>query len=754
MTEKYLGINIDYERDNLLPEKGIVMLTSKGFYKKDNEESPQQSFARAATSYCFGDYELAQRLYDAVSKGWFMFASPVLSNAEEINWPIFTNEQFQEASDWLAANITPDGLPISCYLSKIPDTKKGLVAASSEARWLSMAGGGIGIYASNRSPDEHSTGVMAHLRGYDADTLSYKQTSSRRGSMAAYMDIDHPEIKTFLQMRNPVGGDSNKKCFNLNNGLNITDYFMEAVINGDDYDLVDPKHGVTGRKLNAREVWEEILELRFETGEPYLHFVDTVNRKLPKQITNPLYKVIQSNLCVHGFTTILTKEGNKTISVLENEIVDIWNGYEWSSVEIKKTGIGQKLITVHTTSNELKNHLTCTEYHKFYVITDGKLVETRASSLKIGDKLPKVYSANEVDFNEYEIVTSIIDNNEIGDTYCCVEPKRHMAVFNGILTGQCSEIELMTSDKRTAVCCLSSLNLDKFDEWKDTTLVADLIRMLDNVLEYFIRLADETKIPRAIFSAKQERALGLGTFGWHSYLQSKNIPFASGGINSAAQHTYLIYNQIKEQSDAASQQLAKERGECPDTLGSGFRNSHLTAIAPNASSADILGSSPSIECWSGNAFNSQGRAGSFLIKNKYLEKYLESIGKNTKEVWNDIIVNDGSVQHLDFIDDHTKKVFAIGSEISPMWVIELASIRQDFISQGQSINIYVPNDITKQEMSDIHITAWKKGCKALYYCRTKSATKTHIGTGGEQPLNSIPVRATIEYYSECLSCSG
>ena len=312
----------------------------------------------------------------------------------------------------------------------------------------------------------------------------------------------------------------------------------------------------------------------------------------------------------------------------------------------------------------------------------------------------------------------------------------------------------MTSDKRTAVCCLSSLNLDKFDEWKDTTLVADLIRMLDNVLEYFIRLADETKIPRAIFSAKQERALGLGTFGWHSYLQSKNIPFASGGINSAAQHTYLIYNQIKEQSDAASQQLAKERGECPDTLGSGFRNSHLTAIAPNASSADILGSSPSIECWSGNAFNSQGRAGSFLIKNKYLEKYLESIGKNTKEVWNDIIVNDGSVQHLDFIDDHTKKVFAIGSEISPMWVIELASLRQDFISQGQSINIYVPNDITKQEMSDIHITAWKKGCKALYYCRTKSATKTHIGTGGEQPLNSIPVRATIEYYSECLSCSG
>lgn len=293
----YNGIVIDYSRDKLLPEKGLAMLTAKGFYKKDNEDSPQQSFARAATCYCFGDYELAQRIYDAASKHWFTFASPVLSNAVDVEWPTFTEDEWLDAASWLKRNVEPDGMPISCFLVKIPDNKKGIVEARTETAWLSMMGGGVGVYAANRSPDEKSTGVMSHLRGYDADTLSYRQTASRRGSIAAYADITHPEIQSFIQMRNPVGGDANKKCFNLNNAVNLPDSFMEAVINEQDYELVDPKHGPTGRKLNAAKVFEEVLEMRFETGEPYLHFVDTSNRCKPKQITNPLYKVEQSNLC-------------------------------------------------------------------------------------------------------------------------------------------------------------------------------------------------------------------------------------------------------------------------------------------------------------------------------------------------------------------------------------------------------------------------------------------------------------------------
>lgn len=613
-VQEYLGIIIDYSRDSLIPEQGMAMLTGKGFYKKDWEDSPQQGFARAATSYCFGDYELAQRIYDAASFGWFTNASPVLSNAVEVNWPTFGINEFEQAGEWLEENVDPDGMPISCFLTFIPDTKEGLLIAADEAKQLSMVGGGVGTYAGMRSPDEKSTGVMSHAKVYDAITLAYRQTASRRGSMAMYLDITHPEIKSFIEMRSPVGGDPNKKCFNLNNAVSIPDSFMEAVIRGEDYELIDPKHGPTGTFLSARAVWEELMQLRWETGEPYLFFVDTVNRSLPKQITNPLYKVVQSNLC--------------------------------------------------------------------------------------------------------------------------------------------SEITLMTNARRTAVCCLSSLNLEKYEEWKDTTLVADLIRYLDNVLEFFIRLAPPG-LTRAVYSAQQERALGLGTLGWHSYLQSKGIPFESGGFNSAAQHTSIIYGAIKAKAEEASRQLARERGEAPDCIGSGYRNSHLLAIAPNASSSSLVNTSPSIEPWAGNAFNAQGRAGSFLIKNKYLEAVLEKYGTNTPEVWNEIMTKDGSAQHLTQLTKEERDTFKIAREINPMWNIEQAALRQPHICQSQSLNIFPPEDITLEEMSDIHMAAWRKKVKTMYYCRGKSKKKAKVGTGGDMPLNSVAVRQKIEYADGgCISCEG
>lgn len=610
--KEHLGIMIDLLRDQDIPEQGFSMLTRKGFYKKDWETSPQEGFARAATCYCFGDYEFAERIYEYASKGWFTNASPVLSNAVEIEWPAFNKDQFEQASDWLAENVDPDGMPISCFLVKIPDTKEGLVESSSEAKWLSMMGGGVGIWAANRGPDEKSTGVMAHMSGYDADTLAYKQKESRRGSIAAYLDIDHPEIVQFISMRDPVGGDQNKKCFNLNNAVNITDKFMHAVIKGDEYELVDPKHGGTGRFLKAREVWEKILQMRFETGEPYLMFKDTVNRAIPEWIKNPHYTVGQSNLC--------------------------------------------------------------------------------------------------------------------------------------------SEITLWTSEKRTAVCCLSSLNLEKFEEWKDTTIVEDLVRYLDNVLEYFIRLAP-TELHRAVYSAYKERAIGLGSLGWNSYLQSKMIPFESGGFNSAIQHTHKIYSLIKSRAVESSKVLAKERGESPDCAGSGMRNSHLLAIAPNASSSSIVGASPSIEPWKDNYFVADGRAGAFLIKNKHLEAVLKKYEKDEPETWKSIQDNKGSVQHLDFLSELEKSVFKTGSEINPMYIIEQAAARTPYICQSTSVNIQVTKDITKEEMSDIHMKAWGSGVKTLYYCRAEGADKADIGTGTEKPLNAVPVRKKIEYET-CFACEA
>lgn len=940
--KEHLGIMIDLLRDQDIPEQGFSMLTRKGFYKKDWETSPQEGFARAATCYCFGDYEFAERIYEYASKGWFTNASPVLSNAVEIEWPAFNKGQFEQASDWLAENVDPDGMPISCFLVKIPDTKEGLVESSSEAKWLSMMGGGVGIWAANRGPDEKSTGVMAHMSGYDADTLAYKQKESRRGSIAAYLDIDHPEIVQFVSMRDPVGGDQNKKCFNLNNAVNITDKFMHAVIKGDEYELVDPKHGGTGRFLKAREVWEKILQMRFETGEPYIMWKDTVNRAIPEWIKNPHYTVGQSNLCVAPETLVLTDKGHETISELEGQDVSVWNGKEFSQVKVIKTGQNQELVKVTTNQGF---DVECTEYHKFYVMEgfsrSGRIVEKRASELVPGDKLikletPVIYGTEELskayangfysgdgcsveghsriylygekiklfdlfddkyqiadqpNFNRvyfnvgglkqkffipdatYDVksrvdwFTGLLDSDgcvltakpwgsqtlqiastqsgflegiqlmlqtlgvqskvvnareagnyqlpandgsgelkgfdcaktvrllvngmgilkllELGmktqrlvitghvpnrdasgfvtvesvtytgrrdDTYCFNEPLRHMGVFNGLLTGQCSEITLWTSEKRTAVCCLSSLNLEKFEEWKDTTIVEDLVRYLDNVLEYFIRLAP-AELHRAVYSAYKERAIGLGSLGWNSYLQSKMIPFESGGFNSAIQHTHKIYSLIKSRAVESSKVLAKERGESPDCAGSGMRNSHLLAIAPNASSSSIVGASPSIEPWKDNYFVADGRAGAFLIKNKHLEAVLKKYEKDSLETWKSIQDNKGSVQHLEFLTQLEKDVFKTGSEINPMYIIEQAAARTPYICQSTSVNIQVTKDITKEEMSDIHMKAWGAGVKTLYYCRAEGADKADIGTGTEKPLNAVPVRKKIEYET-CFACEA
>lgn len=575
--EQYLGIKIDYDRDNLIPEQGRALLTGKGFYKKDWEDSPQQSFARASTCYSFGDYEFAQRIYDAVSKGWFMFASPVLSNAVEVNWPKFKKDQFDKAGEWLSKHVTPDGMPISCFLSKIPDNKKGLVETRSEASWLSMMGGGVGVYAANRSPDVKSTGVMAHLRGYDSDTLAYKQTASRRGSIAAYLDIDHPEILSFIEMRNPVGGDQNKKCFNLNNAVNITDEFMIAVIEGREYELVDPKHGRTGRFLNAREVWERIMEMRFETGEPYLLFRDTVNRNIPSWITNPLYSVSQSNLCVSGDTGISVKVNGKIKNIQIRDLAGFTDEevlvkcYNPETYKVEWQKITAFAMTHHDADvinvNIGDQVVTCTPDHQFYTKNRGYV---QAINL-MGDDVLVVKGVD----------TKGASIDQLGQTMAVFDitvENNHNFFANHVLVHNCSEITLRTSDKRTAVCCLSSLNLEKYEEWKDTTLVQDLVRLLDNVLEYFIRLAPP-ELKRAVHSATKERAIGLGTLGWHSFLQSKMIPFESGGVNSAIQWTHLVYGKIKKAAVEESLSLGSLRGEAPDCAGSGMRNSHLMAVA-------------------------------------------------------------------------------------------------------------------------------------------------------------------------------
>lgn len=553
------SVIINYERDSLLTDYARDMVLD--FYAIDGEKSPQDCFARAAFAWSkfkgVTDHALAQRLYDAVSQKWFMFASPVLSNAPD-------------------ANGKSRGLPISCFLGYVPDTLEGLIEHTSELRWLSVMGGGVGGHWSDvRSVTDMAPGPIPFIHTVDGDMTAYKQGSTRKGSYAAYLDVDHPDILEFIQLRVPTG-DSNRKALNIHNAVNITDKFMEACIAGKDYELVDPKRGGTGEFLNARKVFEKIIEIRFRTGEPYMNFIDTANRYLPE-----VQKAL--GLRIHG-------------------------------------------------------------------------------------------------------------------------------------SNLCDEIHLATDEERTAVCCLSSPNMALYHEWRHTTLIADLVRMLDNVLEYFIENAPST-LWRATNSARSERAIGIGTMGFHSYLQSQNIPWES---EKARDLNIRYFEENRGLALAESYRLAIERGEPSDMKGTGLRNSHLFAIAPNASSGVIVSVSPSIESNKANAYTHRTRSGSFLVTSPHLKEVLSMYGEDNEATWASIITNGGSVQHLSFLSPQYKEVYKTSFEIDQMWTIQHAADRQPYICQGQSVNVFFPPGTSRSVVLNVHLAAWREGLKGLYYLRTES----------------------------------
>jgi len=588
-TEEYVGIKIDRTKDQSLSEQAKKLLTD--YYQTKDELSPQQAYARAAVAYSNGDMELAQRIYDYVSDGWFMFASPVLSNA-----PI-PGEKAR-------------ALPISCFLTYVPDTLEGLIDHSAELRWLSVKGGGVGGHWSDvRAVSDKAPGPMPFIHTVDADMTAYRQGKTRKGSYAAYMDISHPDIIEFLNMRIPTG-DVNRKNLNLHHAVNITDAFMRAVERDEIWDLVDPNEQDARDSMKARKLWEVLLETRYRTGEPYLNFIDTANRALPQTMKDKGLKINGSNLC--------------------------------------------------------------------------------------------------------------------------------------------NEIHLPTNEDRTAVCCLSSVNLEKFDEWEDTTMIRDLIRFLDNVLQFFIDNAGD-EIHRARFSATQERSLGLGAMGWHSYLHKKRIPFES---DVAIHKNIEVFEHIKLEAVAETESLAKERGECPDMEGTGSRNSHLLAIAPNANSSIICGTSPSIEPSKANAYTHRTRAGSHLVKDRYLEEELTSVDKNDATTWSSIITNGGSVQHLKFLSPEVKDIFKTAIEINQNAIVSQGADRQKYLCQGQSLNVFFPAGASKADLHKVHYNAWKLGCKGLYYLRTETSNKA-------ENVSTKVVREALKDYEtqaitqeECVACQG
>jgi len=599
------GINVDYSKDSLFDELGIKRL--KESYMKDDEKSPQERFAFVSSS--FGSNAAhAQRLYDYSSKHWLSYSTPILSFGR-----------------------SKRGLPISCFLPYLDDSAEGLVNTLSEVNWLSMLGGGVGLGIGIRSSDDKSVGVMPHLRTYDASSLAYRQGRTRRGSYAAYLNISHPDILMFLDMRKPTG-DPNMRALNLHHGINITDDFMHIIERcmidptaNDDWELKDPHDGAVREVMSAKELWQRILEMRMQTGEPYLHFIDTSNRMMPEFQKKLGLSIRQSNLC--------------------------------------------------------------------------------------------------------------------------------------------SEIILPTDKERTAVCCLSSLNLEYYDDWKeDPNFLSDVAEMLDNVLEYFISNAPSA-IQRARYSASRERSIGIGALGWHAYLQRHNLPWESAMSVSA---NHRIFKHIREGLDDANLKLGKERGEAPDAAGTGKRFSHMLAVAPNASSSIIMGNtSPSIEPLRANAYRQDTLSGSSLNKNKWLDKvitkHLELDGGTWtpqgeelyQQVWSSIIANDGSVQHLTWMDDWTKDVFKTSMEIDQRWVVQHASDRQQYIDQAQSVNLFFRPDSNVMYIHAVHFQAWKQGLKTLYYCRSEKIGKADkVSKRIERKVMEELDMKTLASEEVCLACEG
>jgi len=595
-------IVIDYSRDSLFDDLGLKRL--KESYMKDDEVSPQERFAYVSKMFAT-DSDHAQRLYDYSSKHWLSYSTPILSFGRSRR-----------------------GLPISCFLPYLHDSAEGLVDCLSEVNWLSMLGGGVGIGLGIRSSDDKSVGIMPHLKTYDASCLAYRQGRTRRGSYAAYLDISHPDILLFLDMRKPTG-DQNLRALNLHHGVNVTDDFMRLVEQSmydtqadDSWELKDPNSGVVREVVSARELWQKLLENRMLTGEPYIHYIDTSNAKMSEFQKKLGLKIQQSNLC--------------------------------------------------------------------------------------------------------------------------------------------SEIILPTDKDRTAVCCLSSLNLEYYDDWKNNKLfLRDTAEMLDNVLQYFIDNAPDS-ISRARYSAMRERSIGVGALGFHAYLQKNLIAFESASAKSA---NIRMFKHIRSKLDEANKELGQLRGEAPDAVGSGLRFSHLMAIAPNASSSIIMGNtSPSIEPYRANAYRQDTLSGSSLAKNKWLDRFIQTkladdsglVNQNHyNDIWSSIIANDGSVQHLDILDEYQKDIFKTSMEIDQRWVIEHAADRQLYIDQSQSLNLFFRPDANIKYIHACHFLAWKRGLKTLYYCRSEKIGKADkISKRIERNIIKELDMTAIAQGNECLACEG
>lgn len=751
----------DYSRDYLIDFFGFKTLERSYLMRVNGKvvERPQHMWLRVAIGIHNGDIESIIETYQYMSQRYFIHATPTLFNAG-----------------------TPRPQLSSCYLlSMESDSIDGIYNTLKDCALISKMAGGIGLHIHNvRATGSHirgtngtSNGIVPMLRVFNNTARYVDQGGGKRnGSFAIYLEPWHADIEVFLQMRKNHG-DEEMKARDLFYALWIPDLFMERIKANGKWTLMCPdecpgladvygpefvtlyekyeKEGKGRETVNARDLWFRILDAQMETGTPYILYKDAANQKSNQK---NLGTIKSSNLCVAPETIVLTKTGNHVIKDLCDQIVEVWNGMEWSQVEIKKTGEHQRLIRVEFDNGK---HIECTPYHKFYILdSSGSVIKVNADSLYVGTHIEPFSLSN--DPTIYNIsVTAIIETNRNDDTYCFTEPKRGRGTFNGIITGQCTEIIEYSDDKETAVCNLASLALPTYVEVNQETqktefLYDKLYEMTKIVTKNLNKIIDVNFYPteKTKRSNMRHRPIGIGIQGLADVFFLMGLPFAS---DEAKVINRNIFETIYYAALTASCDLAEKCGPYETFAGSpasqgilqfdlwsvdpgssrydwstlkeriktvGLRNSLLLAPMPTASTSQILGFNECIEPITSNIYSRRTLAGDFIQVNKYLMADLIRLDLWTEKIKNNIIANHGSCQQIDAIPQELKDRYKTVWEIPMRQLIDMSADRGAFICQSQSLNLWL-EDPTYSNLTSMHFYSWSKGLKTgIYYLRRRA----------------------------------
>ncbi len=790
-----LNAVMDYERDFLFDYFGYKTLERAYLMRTNGKvvERIQHLWMRVSVGIHKDDIKSAIQSYEYMSQKYFTHATPTLFHAGTLK------NQFS-----------------SCFLLGMEDSTKGIYKAISDIAEISAVAGGIGISVSKiRSKDSYirgsngkSNGLIPLCRVMNEVSRHINQSGKRPGSIAVYLEPHHPDIMEFLELRKNTGAE-HLRARDLFLAMWISDLFMKRLTEKNSmWSLFDPDecpglsdvYGEEYEKLYLKyenekkykrqvptiEVWNAILTSQIETGTPYISYKDNVNRK---SMQENIGIIRNSNLCVVGETKILTEKGYEEIQKLADKKVKIWNGMMWSEVDVRKTAENQQIIKIMTKSGKI---LECTKYHKFYIQNkdEGELFyEVRAQDLKLGMKLSS-WCEPETNVLIEDVISGIIDEGRIADTYCFNEPIRHLGIFNGILTGQCNEITLYSDEKEYAVCTLASIALTRFvnenGEFEHNKLLEVLpviVRNLNKVIDYNYYPTPETRL-----SNMKTRPLGLGIQGFADALFKMRIPFDSMEAREVNKQIFetIYYGAVK-----ASMELAKEIGSYSTFEGSpyskgilqfdmwgvtpsdrydwnglkeeikknGIANSTLIALMPTASTSQILGNNECFEPITSNIYTRSTIAGDFVVVNKYLVKDLMDRGLWSKDMKDSIIAENGSIQNIQEIPEDLKNLYKTVWEIKQKALIDLSIERGPYVCQTQSLNLFF-EEPEPQKLTGALVYGWKNGLKTgSYYIRSRpkvQAQQFTIDPNKKKELEAKKKMLNMKKEEEqvCESCSA